>query len=45
MDALELQSQANIGGSKRIVAVDENPPSIDESKQFALDHYPQEEVN
>nr|XP_027090890.1 metal transporter Nramp5-like isoform X2 [Coffea arabica] len=43
MDALELQSQANIGGSKRIVAVDENPPSIDESKQFDLDHDPQEE--
>ncbi|XP_027150507.1 metal transporter Nramp5-like [Coffea eugenioides] len=43
MDALELQSQANIGGSKRIVAVDENPSSIDESKKFDLDHDPQEE--
>ena len=45
MDALELQAQANIGGSKRIVAVDENRPSIDESKHFDLDHEPQEEVN
>nr|XP_027093219.1 metal transporter Nramp5-like isoform X2 [Coffea arabica] len=43
MDALELQAQANIGGSKRIVAVDENRPSIDESKHFDLDHEPQEE--
>ena len=45
MDTLELQTQANIGGSKRVVATHESSPSINESKHFDLDHDPQEEVN
>ncbi|CDP10961.1 unnamed protein product [Coffea canephora] len=43
MDTLELQTQANIGGSKRVVATHESSPSINESKHFDLDHDPQEE--
>ncbi|KAL3513680.1 hypothetical protein ACH5RR_026397 [Cinchona calisaya] len=43
MDSLQLQPQGNIGGSKRIVGVDESPPSITDSKHFDLDHDPQDQ--
>ncbi|KAL3513677.1 hypothetical protein ACH5RR_026394 [Cinchona calisaya] len=43
MDRQQLQPEGNIGGSKRIVAVDENPPSITDSKHFDLDHDPQDQ--
>ncbi|KAL3513678.1 hypothetical protein ACH5RR_026395 [Cinchona calisaya] len=43
MDSQQLQPQGNIGGSKRVVAVDESPLPMPDSKHFDLDHDPQDQ--